>query len=150
MSELIERLKNKINYYIYKTVNDDDANKFAEEIGVAAKKADTGKNESVNEIFGIPHFDNLAKDMVVNSIKTYKAKNFKDFMNVVKNHSLSSLHPSMVKIYKAAWDEYSKSESVINEIPMADLQQIDKYADRQLNPIDIVLTDKHFFDRLVM
>ena len=31
MSELIERLKNKINYYIYKTVNDDDANKFAEE-----------------------------------------------------------------------------------------------------------------------
>ena len=124
------------------------SNKFAEEIGVAAKKADTGKNESVNEIFGIPHFDNLAKDMVVNSIKTYKAKNFKDFMNVVKNHSLSSLHPSMIKIYKAAWDEYSKSESVINEIPMADLQQIDKYADRQLNPIDIVLTDKHFFDRL--
>jgi GNAT superfamily N-acetyltransferase len=59
------------------------SNKFAEEIGVAAKKADTGKNESV-----------------------------------------------------------------INEIPMADLQQIDKYADRQLNPIDIVLTDKHFFDRL--
>ena len=59
------------------------SNKFAEEIGVAAKKADTGKNESV-----------------------------------------------------------------INEIPMADLQQIDKYADKQLNPIDVVLTDKHFFDRL--
>ena len=59
------------------------SNKFAEEIGVAAKKADTGKNESV-----------------------------------------------------------------INEIPMADLVQIDRYADRQLNPIDIVLTDKHFFDRL--
>jgi hypothetical protein len=31
---------------------------------------------------------------------------------------------------------------------MADLQQIDKYADKQLNPIDVVLTDKHFFDRL--
>jgi hypothetical protein len=36
----------------------------------------------------------------------------------------------------------------INEIPMADLVQIDKYADKQLNPIDVVLTDKHFFERL--
>src|SRR5210317_746461 len=41
-----------------------------------------------------------------------------------------------------------KNESVINEIPMADLQKIDKYADKQLNPVDVVLTDKHFFDRL--
>ena len=39
-------------------------------------------------------------------------------------------------------------EGTINEIPMADLVKIDKYADKQLNPIDIVLTDKHFFDRL--
>jgi hypothetical protein len=39
-------------------------------------------------------------------------------------------------------------EGTVNEIPMADLQKIDKYADKQLNPIDIVLTDKHFFDRL--
>lgn len=31
MSDLIERLKNKLSYYIYKTVNDDDANKYAEE-----------------------------------------------------------------------------------------------------------------------
>jgi hypothetical protein len=36
----------------------------------------------------------------------------------------------------------------INEIPMADLVQIDKYADKQLNPIDVVLTDRHFFERL--
>ena len=40
------------------------------------------------------------------------------------------------------------NESVINEIPMDDLQQIDKYADKQLNPMDVVITDKHFFDRL--
>ena len=39
-------------------------------------------------------------------------------------------------------------EDTLTEIPMADLQKIDKYADKQLNPIDIVLTDKHFFDRL--
>ena len=36
----------------------------------------------------------------------------------------------------------------INEIPMGDLQKIDQFADKQLNPVDIVLTDKHFFDRL--
>jgi hypothetical protein len=36
----------------------------------------------------------------------------------------------------------------LDEIPMADLQKIDHYADKQLNPVDIVLTDKHFFDRL--
>ena len=39
-------------------------------------------------------------------------------------------------------------ESTINEIPMGDLQKIDQFADKQLNPVDIVLTDKHFFDRL--
>jgi hypothetical protein len=39
-------------------------------------------------------------------------------------------------------------ESTINEIPMADLQKIDQFADKQLNPLDVVITDKHFFDRL--
>jgi len=36
----------------------------------------------------------------------------------------------------------------LDEIPMADLVKIDTYADKQLNPVDVVLTDKHFFDRL--
>jgi hypothetical protein len=36
----------------------------------------------------------------------------------------------------------------ITEIPMADLQKIDQFADKQLNPLDVVITDKHFFDRL--
>ena len=36
----------------------------------------------------------------------------------------------------------------LDEIPMDDLQKIDHYADKQLNPVDVVLTDKHFFDRL--
>jgi hypothetical protein len=39
-------------------------------------------------------------------------------------------------------------ENVINEIPMGDLQKIDTFADKQLNPLDIVLTGRHFFDRL--
>ena len=40
------------------------------------------------------------------------------------------------------------SKLPINEIPMGDLQKIDQFADKQLNPVDVVLTDKHFFDRL--
>ena len=45
--------------------------------------------------------------------------------------------------------QYSKvTESTINEIPMGDLKQIDTFADKKLNPVDVVLTDKHFFDRL--
>ena len=40
------------------------------------------------------------------------------------------------------------SEITINEIPMADLKTIDTFADKKLNPIDVVITDKHFFDRL--
>ena len=39
-------------------------------------------------------------------------------------------------------------EGTINEIPMADLQKIDTFADKKLNPVDVVLTGKHFFDRL--
>jgi len=39
-------------------------------------------------------------------------------------------------------------ESTINEIPMGDLQKIDTFADKKLNPVDVVITDKHFFDRL--
>ena len=31
---------------------------------------------------------------------------------------------------------------------MADLQKIDKFADKKLNPVNVVITDKHFFDRL--
>ena len=36
----------------------------------------------------------------------------------------------------------------INEIPMGDLEKIDTFADKKLNPVDVVITDKHFFDRL--
>ena len=31
IQDFLEKLKNKITYYIYKTVNDDDANKYVEE-----------------------------------------------------------------------------------------------------------------------
>lgn len=45
-------------------------------------------------------------------------------------------------------DTSKQFEGTINEIPMADLQDIDRVADKFLNPVDVVLTGKHFFDRL--
>ena len=41
-----------------------------------------------------------------------------------------------------------ESREPLSEIPMADLEKIDKFADKKLNPVDVVITDKHFFDRL--
>jgi hypothetical protein len=40
-------------------------------------------------------------------------------------------------------------EELLSEIPMADLQQLDKFADKQLDPVDVVLTGRHFLERLV-
>jgi nicotinic acid mononucleotide adenylyltransferase len=40
-------------------------------------------------------------------------------------------------------------EIMLNEIPMADLKKINNFADKTLEPADIVITDKHFLDRLV-
>jgi hypothetical protein len=49
---------------------------------------------------------------------------------------------------KPTYSKTKANESSINEIPMGDLKKIDKFADKQLNPVDVVLTGKHFFDRL--
>ena len=43
---------------------------------------------------------------------------------------------------------YGSGYSQLDEIPMGDLQKIDQFADKKLNPIDIVITDKHFFDQI--
>jgi ribosomal protein S18 acetylase RimI-like enzyme len=56
------------------------------------------------------------------------------------------------EVYNEAIAELRKDpqfEELLSEIPMDDLQQIDKFADRQLNPVDVVITHKHFLDRLV-
>jgi len=45
-------------------------------------------------------------------------------------------------------DTSNQFEGTINEIPMGDLEKIDTFADKKLNPMDVVLTGKHFFDRL--
>src|SRR6056300_89696 len=43
---------------------------------------------------------------------------------------------------------YGSGYTQLDEIPMGDLQKIDQFAAKKLNPVDVVLTDKHFFDRL--
>ena len=43
---------------------------------------------------------------------------------------------------------YGSGYTQLDEIPMGDLQKIDQFADKKLNPVDVVLTDRHFFDRL--
>ena len=56
------------------------------------------------------------------------------------------------EIYAEIIDELRKDpqfEELLSEIPMDDLQQLDKFADKQMNPIDVVLTGKHFLERLV-
>jgi len=58
--------------------------------------------------------------------------------------------PEFGKLVKFSnkFDKGGLGESFLTEIPMADLQKIDKFADKQLDPVDIVLTGQHFFDRL--
>ena len=72
---------------------------------------------------------------------------FKNKKTVVKDigkdeHGMPTINGKKVVTFRMV------NEGTLNEIPMADLQQIDKYADKQLNPIDVVLTDRHFFERL--
>ena len=72
---------------------------------------------------------------------------FKNKKTVVKDigkdeHGMPTINGKKVVTFRMV------NEGTLNEIPMADLQQIDKYPDKQLNPIDVVLTDRHFFERL--
>lgn len=41
-----------------------------------------------------------------------------------------------------------KLTNILNEMPKGDLGDVDRIADKFLNPIDVDLTSKHFFDRL--
>lgn len=59
----------------------------------------------------------------------------KKFPEIIEPNTFSSRGPN--------------DESILFEIPMDDLKQVDKFADKQLNPLDVVITDRHFLDRLV-
>lgn len=78
------------------------------------------------------------------TILTGKFKNKKTVVKVIgtDDHGMPTINGKKVVNFRMI------KEGTLNEIPMADLVQIDRYADRQLNPVDVVITDKHFFDRL--
>ena len=90
-------------------------------------------------------------------VKFYKSFGFKN--NKGSKRDFRS-RESMVRLNEACWKGYKQVGGKkkggkmvpncvpINEIPMADLQKIDTFADKKLNPMDVVITDKHFFDRL--
>ena len=81
---------------------------------------------------------------VGDTILTGKFKNKKVVVKTIgkDEHGMPTINGKKVVNFRMV------NEGTINEIPMADLVKIDQYADKQLNPVDVVLTDKHFFDRL--
>lgn len=68
----------------------------------------------------------------------------------IKN-TLKSKGGSLISTIKNKFPELKdiNTESILFEIPTDDLQQLDRFADKQMSPIDIVLSGRHFLDRLV-
>ena len=90
--------------------------------------------------------DSFMKDVAkYGSEKLFKSGKGVEYVKIYydKTH-LATVKDSGRKIVK----EKGWGKLPINEIPMGDLQKIDQFADKKLNPVDVVLTDKHFFDRL--
>src|SRR6056300_1049696 len=90
--------------------------------------------------------DSFMKDVAKwGSEKLFKSGKGVDYVKIYydKTH-LATVKDGVRKIVK----EKGWGKLPINEIPMGDLQKIDQFADKKLNPVDVVLTDKHFFDRL--
>jgi len=90
--------------------------------------------------------DSFMKDVAkYGSEKLFKSGKNVEYVKIYydKTH-LATVKDSGRKIVK----EKGWGKLPINEIPMGDLQKIDQFADKKLNPVDVVLTDKHFFDRL--
>ena len=123
-------------------------------------------NESVINEFGGVRFDLVGYDSNDKPVLKKIARASDDFMKDVAKWGSEKLFKSgkgveYVKVYydkhhlatvsdsgRKVSKEKGWNKLPINEIPMGDLQKIDTYADKQLKPVDVVLTDKHFFDRL--
>lgn len=90
--------------------------------------------------------DSFMKDVAKwGSEKLFKSGKGVEYVKIYYDKAhLATVKDSGRKIVK----EKGWGKLPINEIPMGDLQKIDQFADKKLNPVDVVLTDKHFFDRL--
>lgn len=90
--------------------------------------------------------DSFMKDVAkYGSEKLFKGGKGVEYVKIYhdKNHLMTVKDGGRTIVKEKGW-----SKLPINEIPMGDLQKIDQFADKKLNPVDIVITDKHFFDRL--
>ena len=90
--------------------------------------------------------DSFMKDVAkYGSEKLFKGGKGVEYVKIYhdKNHLMTVKDSGRKVVKEKGW-----SKLPINEIPMGDLQKIDQFADKKLNPVDIVITDKHFFDRL--
>ena len=90
--------------------------------------------------------DDFMKDVVnYGSDKVFKSGKGVEYMEIYYDkHHLVTVKDSGRKIVK----EKGWGKLPINEIPMDTLKDIDRVADKFLNPVDVVLTNQHFFDRL--
>ena len=90
--------------------------------------------------------DSFMKDVAkYGSEKLFKSGKGVEYVKIYydKNHLMTVKDSGRKVVKEKGW-----SKLPINEIPMGDLQKIDTFADKKLNPVDVVITDKHFFDRL--
>jgi hypothetical protein len=129
----VTRVAGLVGYSLVKSLSD----KIDKEQAKKTKKIPGLKLPTIKEDITIP----------VNVGDTVLMGKFKNKKVVVKSigkdeHGMPTINGKKVATFRMV------KEGTINEIPMADLQKIDTYADKQLNPVDVVLTDKHFFDRL--
>jgi len=150
---------------VNRAIKDDDI-----DIALAAMFHDIGKDETASSSLKTRGTQHLGHEAVSASlVKKHKkfiedvGGNAANVFYIVKNHMRIKKMPDMRKKKQdklksfRAFDKLNKftkhdrggfDESNINEMPKADLEKIDKFADTQLKPIDVDLTGAHFFARL--
>ena len=70
-----------------------------------------------------------------------------EYHRIIKGDT--DLKVELYKIVDNLLEESSnRKESVVKEMAKSDVQKVDQFADKILNPVDVDLTSKHFFDRL--
>ena len=123
----------------YSVVNDLDVSGF-DEFNYDDIDTTAGNANDINENINIPV-------KVGDTILTGRFKNKKTVVKTIgkDEHGMPTINGRKVVNFRTLKEGLHVQ---LDEIPMSDLQKIDTYADKQLNPVDVVLTDKHFFDRL--
>ena len=133
----VTRVAGLAGYSLVKSLSDKIDREQANKVKKLSKAELETSKIGVNEAITLPV-------EVGDTILTGRFKNKKVVVKTIgkDEHGMPTINGKKVVTFRIM------NEGTINEIPMADLVKIDQYADKQLNPVDVVLTDKHFFDRL--